>query len=349
VGSGEVIAKSAVLAGVEDRLLEPRKLLAGVGAFVGLLLLSELTWRVTLPYDEKFGLVIYLMWSGSSSHITRLQPLLGQISKDICYAGIIVLLAAIAVPARILPTWASRVVRMAYRYAAVIPLFYLLTAQLSRYVFNLVYVLGQYVRWDFTPWIARIEAPLIEHMQHVLASPRNSVLFSTVYSFVWSIAVLGSGPAIIVADRPRLINRVILGYFLISFLAVPFFVLLPVYDPWTTNPIYGNAGGFATHIQYSYPRANLFMLRFIANDYNKWASAYCLPSLHVSFPLLFYFLTRRGGLRVLSWVYLAITAATCFAIVYLGRHWIVDIIVAIPYTYGIARLTEKINVDFTLT
>jgi hypothetical protein len=349
MGAGEAISKNAVLAAAEERLLTPRQLLTGIAAYAALLLIFELTWRVILPYDEKFALVIYMMWSGSSSHITKLQPLLGTISKDICYTGILILLAALAVPARMMPGWATRVVRMAHRYAAVIPLFYLLTAQLSRYVFNLGYVLGQYVHWDLTPWIARVETPLVEHFQHFFASHATSVICATIYSFVWSIGVLFSGPAIVLADRPRLINRVILGYFLISFLAVPLFVLLPVYDPWTTNSIYGNAGGFATHIQYLYPNANLFMLRFIANDYNKWASAYCLPSLHIGFPLLFYFLTRRGGLRILSWVYLAVTVATCFAIVYLGRHWLVDILLAVPYAYGIARLTEKLKVDFCLS
>ena len=90
-------------------------------------------------------------------------------------------------------------------------------------------------------------------------------------------------------------------------------------------------------------------MRFIANDYNKWVSAYCLPSLHISFPLMLYFLTRRAGLRVLSWAYLALTVAVCFAILYLGRHWAVDIILAVPFTYGIVRLTEKIRLDISLT
>lgn len=349
MGSGETFSKGAVLAAAEERLLTVRQILTGIGAYAGLMLLFEMTWRVALPYDEKFSLVIYLMWAGRSNHIAQLQPLLTLISKDICYAGVIILLAALAIPARMLPVWASRVVRMAYRYAVVIPLFYLLTAQLSRYVFNLGYVLGQYVHWDLTPWIARIETPMIQGIQNVLGSHGSSVVFSTIYSFVWSFAVLGSGLAAVIADRPRLINRVILGYFLVSVLAIPLFVLLPVYEPWTTNPMYGNPGGMATHLQYLNPSANLFHLRFITNDFNKWVSAYCLPSLHISFPLLFFFLTRRNGLRILSWLYLGITVATSFAIVYLGRHWMVDILVAVPFTYGIVRLTEKLNVDFCLS
>jgi hypothetical protein len=348
MGSGEALSKAVVLAGSEERLLQPRQLVIAVGIYAGLLLLSTLAWRVALPYDEKFSLLIYLMWSGSASHITKLQPILVLINKGVCYAGILVLLAALAVPARMLPGWAIRVVQIAYRYAAVIPLFYLLTSQLSRYVFNFGYVLAQYVHWDFTPWIARVETPMVQGMQHFFGNHRSSVVFATIYSLVWSIAVLGSGPAIIAADRPRLINKVLLGYFLVSCLAVPLFVLFPVYEPWTTNPIYNNPGTFATHIQYLHPGANLFMLRFIANDYNKWVSAYCLPSLHISFPLMLYFLTRRDGLRILSWVYLAVTVATCFAIVYLGRHWIIDIALAVPYTYGIVRLTEKIKVDYCL-
>jgi hypothetical protein len=80
-----------------------------------------------------------------------------------------------------------------------------------------------------------------------------SIFFATGYSFVWSTVVLVIGFGLILADRSDLMNRAITGTFLISVLAVPFYVLLPVYDPWTTNPIYGNPGAVATHIQYLYP------------------------------------------------------------------------------------------------
>ena len=94
MGSGETFSKGAVLAAAEERLLTVRQILTGIGAYAGLMLLFEMTWRVPLPYDEKFSLVIYLMWAGRSNHIAQLQPLLTLISKDICYAGVIILLAA---------------------------------------------------------------------------------------------------------------------------------------------------------------------------------------------------------------------------------------------------------------
>jgi membrane-associated phospholipid phosphatase len=127
---------------------------------------------------------------------------------------------------------------------------------------------------------------------------------------------------------------------------VPFFVLLPVFDPWTTNPLYNNPGAWHSHIAYLYPQAGVSLLQFINSPSDKWATGSCLPSLHVAIPLMVFWVLRKSRLQLLALFFLLLSLAEGFAVVYLGRHWVADVIFAAPYSYLVVRLVEHLNADF---
>ena len=54
------------------------------------------------------------------------------------------------------------------------------------------------------------------------------------------------------------------------------------------------------------------------------------PSLHAAYPFLAFLFARRAFGRV-GWLMLAYTACVWFAIVYLGEHWVVDIVGGVVY------------------
>jgi hypothetical protein len=54
------------------------------------------------------------------------------------------------------------------------------------------------------------------------------------------------------------------------------------------------------------------------------------PSLHAAYPFLAFLFARRAFGRA-GWLMLAYTACVWFAIVYLGEHWVVDIIGGVAY------------------
>jgi membrane-associated phospholipid phosphatase len=57
------------------------------------------------------------------------------------------------------------------------------------------------------------------------------------------------------------------------------------------------------------------------------------PSLHAAYPFLAFLFARRAFGKA-GWLMLAYTACVWFAIVYLGEHWVVDIIGGVLYAIG---------------
>jgi membrane-associated phospholipid phosphatase len=125
-------------------------------------------------------------------------------------------------------------------------------------------------------------------------------------------------------------------------LALPFFLALPVFDPWATNPMYGYDGEGQTAIRYLYPDTNLAALSAIATR-ARWATGSCLPSLHVAFPLIFALIAAKHRLRVDALVLGAIAVGTGVAVVYLGRHWIMDVILAIPFAFAVRWVVQRVD------
>jgi hypothetical protein len=66
------------------------------------------------------------------------------------------------------------------------------------------------------------------------------------------------------------------------------------------------------------------------------------PSLHAAYPLLAYLFLRRIGGPV-AWAMLAFTLAAWFSIVYLGDHYVVDILGAIVYVTVVYRCLPLID------
>jgi hypothetical protein len=141
-------------------------------------------------------------------------------------------------------------------------------------------------------------------------------------------------------------NSLIVAYVLTSVLALPLFVLVPTFDPWTTNAVYG-ATGLTTHIRYLYTNPSASVLTQV-NTTLHWSAGSALPSLHVAFPLVVSLVLRKHGMRALSYVMMGMTALTVLVIVYLGRHWIIDAIAAVPFSLAVVALGSRIPMTFTV-
>ena len=131
---------------------------------------------------------------------------------------------------------------------------------------------------------------------------------------------------------------------LLSMAAFVTYLLLPVAPPWwaadpiKAAPYCGGAcvtgvlhlrdtgfQGLAHLFQfggYFYSYTNLYNIS--SNDVAAF------PSLHAAYPFLAFLFARRAFPRA-AWLMLAYTACVWLAIVYLGEHWVVDIIGAVAY------------------
>jgi membrane-associated phospholipid phosphatase len=302
--------------------------------------------KVKLPYDEHYGGVIYLMWSGNVAHHGLVAPIVFLLLIG-CLVIPMVLVCRAVLPGSVSPPNWQRGVNLCFRYALLLPLVFLLGTNLSRYVSNLVYLTASSLTWDVTPYLVGIEAPILESLQRSLDAPGLRGFFSWLYSVAWYIPVVAIVPLLILRDQPVAANRVLSAKLLAVVLAVPFFVLAPIFEPWTLNPLYGYDGPAVTHVRYLHQHADVPTLTRIARDLH-WATGSCLPSLHFAIPCASGLVLWRCQLRILGAAFLLLAALTAFGIVYLGRHWIIDVLAAVPYSMGIAWASERLRWRFTL-
>ena len=239
------VLTAAVAIGMPSRV---NLLLAAVSYFLIWCLLN-LAAGLPLPFDRHFTAVLYLMWS-ANIEIPHYLIQITRLNTWVFAAGFLAALAGAAFPSDWLPERPRTVIRVVYRYAVALPLFYLLATNIGRYTANSVYAMARPVTWDLTPLLGKLETPLLEWLQRVLYSPLLSEACSLVYSIVWTFPQLTLGVVLVALDRPKALNLLIAGYFWLSVLVIPFFVLLPVFDPWTTNPVYGNPGAWRSQISY---------------------------------------------------------------------------------------------------
>jgi len=318
----------------------PSRVGTGVGAVVGLVatVAALALFDLKLPYDDEFTGVAYLMWSGNFDQgwITRV---LAFGTAVIAFDLALLALYDVARWNRPRPLRVQPLFRFARHFAPAFGLLMLLGLQQGRFVANAIYAFSSIAAWDLTPALARLEGSWIARLQAVLASPELSRACAILYSTVWIVQVHLAIPVLALFGSRVAVRRTLAGYFLVPWLAVPFFVLFRVFEPWITNPAFAARDHGSSLVRFLIFDLDGAMLRRIASEF-EWSAASCLPSLHVTIPLVTALIAWRTGFRRFAGSYLALAAVTTFVVVYLGRHWLTDAVFAVPFAYGAVRLVE---------
>ena len=297
-----------------------------------------LKW-LPLPVAREYQAVLLRMLprAGLGWHAAGLALLILDIASivvPLLLLGIVVLRPA----ARTQPT---RLIDALSRQAVVLPLLAFVAGVLSRIVSNGIYAVAARGTADFTAPIARLEAPLIEVMQSALATDWLSYACALVYAGVWFLSLLAAAPVLATAGRHRAALHLLTGWLMLPLLAAPFFLLVPVFEPWAVNPLYGYEGNAASQVRFLAGNS-VSELRYVALNL-RWATGACLPSLHVAIPALAASICFRHRLPVLGWYYAVFTGAVSFSVVYLGRHWIVDVVAGVGFAIGVAHLVSRLG------
>ncbi|MFI5257989.1 MAG: phosphatase PAP2 family protein [Candidatus Limnocylindrales bacterium] len=115
------------------------------------------------------------------------------------------------------------------------------------------------------------------------------------------------------------------------------FLLLPVAPPWwaaqngfVTGVLHLRDTGFAG-LSHFFGFGNYFYSYSVYSISSNDVAAF--PSLHAAYPFLAFLFARRAFGRT-GWLMLAYTACVWFSVVYLGEHWVVDIIGGVVYAYA---------------
>ena len=150
---------------------------------------------------------------------------------------------------------------------------------------------------------------------------------ATMFYFLHVAFPLGLGYLFWVVDR-RTFLRFSRALIAMSFAAFIFYLLLPVAPPWKVLP---NVVKIIDHTLPSFtdiPGVPVPATVYHWLTPNQYAA---MPSLHAAYPLLgTLFALRLWGVR--AWPVVVYTACVWLSIVYLGEHYVVDIIGAVIFT-----------------
>jgi hypothetical protein len=169
--------------------------------------------------------------------------------------------------------------------------------------------------------------------QGAASAPDNLATLSVVFYFLHFPLPLAVGFLLWIHQR-RVYYDYVGALILLSMAGFVTYLILPVAPPWwaekfgyVTGVLHLRDSGFDGLVRafgfgnyyYSY---NLYSIS--SNDVAAF------PSLHAAYPFLAFLFARRAWGRA-GWLMAAYTACVWFAIVYLGEHWVVDIIGGVAY------------------
>jgi membrane-associated phospholipid phosphatase len=163
-----------------------------------------------------------------------------------------------------------------------------------------------------------------EWLQAHLGSLRWLAIACTVVYFCHFIVPVAVGMVLWLVDRVQFL-RFVVALLAMCFAAFVVFLLFPVAPPWLA----GQQGLLpGVHSLISLPSA----VSPYYNMLNPDPTA-AFPSLHAAFPLLsalaLWPVTRRGAALALAW-----SAVVWFSVVYLGQHYVTDVIGGIAFAVG---------------
>lgn len=190
--------------------------------------------------------------------------------------------------------------------------------------------------WDFTPLFYALEGNLVERIQDALRNPVLDYVLVTIYT-VGSFSLYFIPFFILVAlGRGKSALRVSLTMAGIWAVGIVFYFLFPVYEVWTTaSPDY----------PYNYTQVEPVLFEYLPEARESWGYQTALnnnfPSLHVALTCgiaTALWLAREKWLAIPATV---IAAGVTLATVYLGIHWVLDVIAGFALAGGAAWLAHR--------
>ena len=201
--------------------------------------------------------------------------------------------------------------------------------------FGLPIHVAEFVQIDRLIGLGTLPTTWLQGLFHSGAASNPDVLatVSVIFYFLHFPLPLAVGFLLWIHQR-RVYYDFVAALILLSMAAFVTYLLLPVAPPWWADK-FGYASGIL-HLRdngfqglvHLFGFGNYFYSNNVYGISPNDVAAF--PSLHAAYPFLAFLFARRAFGRP-GWLMLAYSACIWFAIVYLGEHWVVDIIGGVIY------------------
>jgi membrane-associated phospholipid phosphatase len=166
-------------------------------------------------------------------------------------------------------------------------------------------------------------------------NPDNLATLSVIFYFLHFPLPLAIG-FLLWIHRRRTYYDFVAALIVLSMAAFVTYLLLPVAPPWWAEKFGYTEGILHLRDTGFHGLASLFGFGDYFYSYSVYSissnDVAAFPSLHAAYPFLAFLFARRAFGRA-GWLMLAYTACIWFAIVYLGEHWVVDILGGVLYAF----------------
>lgn len=183
---------------------------------------------------------------------------------------------------------------------------------------------------DFSPIFASYEEPILNWIQQTLHHPYMTHFFGFFYVFLFTSIMIVSFFVYAYQKEKKQVHLLLHAIILNYVFAIPFYLFFPINEAWSTLP-----------------NVNFLLLEIYPNfesTYREMSGINnCFPSLHTSLSLSIALVALQGTNKRLTYIAFTISFVIMLGILYLGIHWITDMIGGILLAFFVLFIAKKLN------
>ncbi len=197
--------------------------------------------------------------------------------------------------------------------------------------------------WDYTPWMYQLEGDIVEHLQGAMLNPSLTPYFHFIYVVGFTTIINTSIIIYIALKHEKIVRTLAFGIIIMTSIALPFYIFFPVNEVWVSNPEYYNIySDFSTNVVniLREVREGEAVTQVFSNVNN------CFPSMHTAISVFIALTLIVNKRKYLAPIYTFVAASIVTATIYLGIHWITDIIAGLILASSITFLLYYLDFNF---
>ena len=199
------------------------------------------------------------------------------------------------------------------------------TLLMNKYQLRLEQILEADFRTDYSRIFFAIEGNIVGIIQGLKNLP-TTIFLTYMYVIIFPLLVWVSVIIYNHYEDTKMVKTVLYGFILNYILVLPFYVFFPINEAWYVN----------SEVTFLIPS----IYPSFEETYRNFSGLNnCFPSLHTSLSLTMGFIAYHCNYKNLKRIIIPSSILITFSTLYLGIHWLLDVVGGIIYAYAITKVS----------